>query len=180
MRRIQSKRCTLTTNKGEIKFDSIAEKNFYLDLLKIEGLRIIRPCELNLPGRVRKWKCDFGLIAKSQKDSVRLTRLVLSMNGLSNDTGEWSKYLRGEKELIDCAYLEFKGVTDLKTGLTLIDANFKNRIDWLAKYADHILDRTIVVGNGTGGIVSYCGEEDFRVTPVHSKEFFVRTVRELW
>ena len=178
MRRLKNKPCTLVTERGEQKFDSIAEKNFYLKLTEIKGCKVFRLCELNLPGRVRRWKCDFGLSAKTTEDSIKITKLALTLNGSLEQ--HWQKYLESELRWFDTIYLEFKGQTDLSTGLTLVDSNFKSRIDWLARYADHILDKTIVVGSGTGGIISYCADGSFRVTPIHSKEYFLNIVRNIW
>lgn len=162
-----------------ISFDSLAERDFYFELRKtFTGAKIIRPCELRLPGKVRSWKCDYAIVATSPVQAGSLGSLCRLLNG---NTEEQSNSTSSNKNLSkEVVYVEFKGQTDLSTGLALIDKNFKARIDWLNSYADYILDSLCVVGSGTGGVLSYCTKNKFRVIPIHSTEFFLEQGKELW
>lgn len=167
-----------TAHEG-IWFDSICEKNFYLDLKRtFPGCNILRPCELRLPGKVRSWKCDFAITATRPIHTRKLGEICYMMSN-SRKT-ELFDYEGEQIEPKEIVYVEYKGVTDLSTGLALIDKNFKARIDWVKRYAEEISDSLIVVGEGTGAILTYCTNFEFCVTPIHSKEFFLSNARQLW
>lgn len=172
--RMQAVRC----EHDGIKFDSKSERDFYLKLVRtFNDCRILRPCQLRLPGKVRSWKCDFGMVAKTEQSMERLTKLKITMQGISPNTLTSEQF---EAKLTECLYLEYKGDTDPATGLCRVDKNFKSRVDWLTEYADHILEDFLVVGNGTGAILSYCATRKFRVTPIHSSEYFFEQGTILW
>ena len=158
-----------TTEDG-ISFDSIAEKNFYLKLKQLlKGVKIIRPCNVNLQGKSRKWRVDFGLCAETNTTAVKLAKLRCLLKGIDYD-----ETVRG------MLFLEFKGETDLTTGFLRPDKNFISRIDHLAKYEPDILENTVFVGSSSGAIVSYCGKSDFRVTTIHTVNFFTEQVKNIW
>lgn len=175
MKRLQAKRTTV----DGIDFDSKSEAALYKKMCVLfTECDIIHPCSLRLPGKARSWKCDFCIIPKSEKAFCKLGLV----NSLMHD--EVANLPQGISNLqhygCEILYLEYKGHTDLSTGLALIDKNFKARIDWLSRYADEILDSLVIVGSGSGGIVSYCDSWNFRVTPIHSDEFFLKVVRQIW
>lgn len=175
MKRIQAKRTTV----DGIDFDSKSEAELYRKLKGIfSDCDVIHPCQLRLPGKARSWKCDFGIIPKTDNAFNKLGLVNFLMHGdiLNVPEGLGDIHTYG----CEILYLEYKGHTDLTTGLALIDKNFKARIDWLTRYADFILDSLVVVGSGTGGVLSYCGNDNFRVMPIHSTEFFLNIARKTW
>lgn len=151
------------------KFDSIAEKDFYRYLVgNLTGCTILRPCEVRLSGKARAWKCDFGVIAGSATASDRLTRL--------------RNLLKGEEreDKTHVLYIEYKGTTDLTTGLARLDKNFVSRINHLSRYEPSILATTVCIGKGSGAVVTYCTNNQYCVMPVHTEEFFKGLVKEIF
>lgn len=175
MKRIQAKRTTV----DGIDFDSKSEAELYRKLKTLfTECDLIHPCQLRLPGKTRSWKCDFGLIPKTDKAFNKLGLVNSLMHGEVTNLSEGIRNVSSYG--CEILYLEYKGHTDLSTGLALIDKNFKARVDWLSRYADFILDSLVVVGSGTGGILSYCENIIYRVTPIHNTEFFLNIARKIW
>lgn len=153
-----------------IKFDSKAERDFYLLLKRsLEGVEIIRPCNISLQGKSRSWRCDFGLCASTSAGAMKLSKLLCLMQG--KDFDELSRPM---------VFLEFKGETDLTSGFIRPDRNFISRVNHLARYEPDILANTIFVGNASGGIVSYCTKSTFCVTPINTVDFFTTQVKSIW
>lgn len=178
-RQYQKRLKAVRVKEDGLSFDSKSEYDFYLKLKKtFTDCQVLRPCELRLPGKVRGWKCDFGIVPLSTESRVKLTSLAWNLS--LDATSPANSSVLSDRKHVEVLYIEFKGETDLSTGLCRIDKNFKSRVDWLVKYADGILESFVVVGNGTGGIVSYCANQTFRVTPIHSTEFFLKQGKELW
>ena len=175
-KRIKARRCEIQQGNQAIKFDSVSEMKFFKYLITIPGCKVIRPCGLNLPGKTRQWKCDFGLIANNAENRMRITELADTLQGKPFDVGY---YRLNPHTTLECLYIEFKGETDLTTGLCRVDKNFKSRIDWLVNYADHIMESLIIVGNGTGGILTYT-RKGFVLTPMHGLLHFKRTQETIW
>lgn len=151
------------------KFDSIAEKDFYRYLVgNLVGCTILRPCEVRLSGKVRSWKCDFGAVANSRTASDRLTKL---RNVLKGEEVESST---------NVLYIEYKGTTDLTTGLARLDKNFVSRINHLSRYEPSILATTVCVGKGSGAVVTYCTNNEWCVSPIHTEEYFKGLVKEIF
>lgn len=158
-----------TTEEG-ISFDSIAEKNFYLKLKQLlKGVDIVRPCNVNLQGKSRKWRTDFGLCALTSVEATKLAKLRCVMQGVEYD-----------ETPTPILFCEFKGETDLTTGFLRPDSNFLDRATHLARYEPDILQNTIFVGSGSGAIVSYCTKTKFCVIPVHTVNFFETQVKNIW
>lgn len=148
-----------------ISFDSKAERAFYLKLCSaFSGYTILRPCEVVLTGKIRKWKCDFGIYANNARQIPLLSRIASKCSGIECTT--------------DVLYVEFKGGIDIQTGLLKLDQNFIKRVNHLVRYEPSILRSTICVGLVEGAILTYCANKEFRATPVHSKEYFFSLVGE--
>lgn len=153
-----------------IKFDSKAERDFYMLLKRLlVGTQILRPCNVTLQGKSRKWRVDFGLCALSSLETIKLAKLRCVLKGTPYD-----------EIPTPILFLEFKGETDLTTGFIRPDKNFLSRVDHLNRYETDILHNTVFVGSGSGGIVSYCGKSEFRVMPVHTVKFFTEQVKNIW
>lgn len=149
-------------------FDSIAEKDFYRFLKgNLPDCTILRPCEIRLTGKVRSWKCDFGIAANTVQAKNKITRLC---SILHNTQIEYD---------LPMLYIEYKGTTDLTTGLARLDKNFVSRINHLVRYEPRILASTICIGKGSGGVLTYCTNNTWHVMPIHTEEFFKSLIKEI-
>lgn len=152
-----------------MSFDSKSERQFYLLLKRLlPTIKVIRPCPVSLQGKARQWKCDFGLLANTDEDSMRLGMLTSAMKGINTYRSR------------SLVYLEFKGETDLSTGFIRPDKNFISRVNHLVRYEPSILENTIFVGSGSGSILTYCGSGSFCATHIHSTDYFSEQVGKIW
>ena len=162
---IKAHKCTYQDKQ----FDSIAEKNVFILLSSyMTDCLILRPCSIKLKGKLRQWKCDFGIVPRTIQARDRLTELRDILHG--------KKY----PNPVDVLYFEYKGTTDLTTGLARLDKNFIDRMNHLIRYEPEVLSNFVCVGKGTGGITGYCTNNSFHVMPVHSESFLQKILGEIY
>lgn len=165
-------------------FDSATEAAFYklLKSLFPAEYRITKTFKIEVPGKARDWRIDFG-IEKLGADSnpVFCPKLEKIKHVLQQKPVKPTNEIGSSILLI-----EFKGAIDTqepgteKSGrLAKLDTNFVSRINHFRLYAPYVLDDLVCVGVGSGAVVTYCINNEYCVTPVINTKFFSSVVKDV-
>lgn len=166
-------------------FDSKAEASFYKLLKSIfpKGYEILHPYKIDVPGKVRDWRIDFVIQKKSVLGEYIYCPKLEEIKSRCQQTYTEHDPDDGSNRLL----IEFKGAVDFlesgteKSGkIARLDTNFISRVNHFVLYAPWVLDDLICVGLGSGGVVTYCKNQTFCVTPVINTEFFKSVVKNVF
>lgn len=180
-KRLQPKR----TDCDGKSFDSQAEAKFYRLLrgLLPEEYSIEHPYKISTPGKKRDWRLDFGIFLCNRLGEPIYCEKLEKLKALLKQT-EVKPREEGESSIL---LIEFKGAIDIqepgteKSGkLARVDTNFVSRINHFSLYAPYILEDLVCVGVGSSGIVTYCRNLSYCVSPVINTDFFRQVVKSVF